>query len=40
MYVLQNQGSIKGPKWESRERVAVYLGPSMTDRLGVTSISC
>jgi hypothetical protein len=30
MCVLQTAGSIKGPKWESRARLEVYLGPSLT----------
>jgi hypothetical protein len=30
MYVLQNTGSMKSPKWSTRARMAVYIGPSMT----------
>jgi hypothetical protein len=30
MYVLQSAGPLKGPKWASRARLAVYIGPSMT----------
>jgi Reverse transcriptase (RNA-dependent DNA polymerase) len=29
MYVLQTGSVIKGPKWNSRARLAVYIGPSM-----------
>jgi hypothetical protein len=30
MYVLNTTGALKGPKWDSKARLAVYIGPSMT----------
>jgi hypothetical protein len=29
MYLLQTGSTIKGPKWNSRARLAIYIGPSM-----------
>jgi hypothetical protein len=40
MYVLQTGSTIKGPKWDSRARLAIYIGPSMNHaRFGELALS-